>query len=410
MSRKGKGPRLYKRPAQGGRASSWVVRDGGKFVSTGVTAAPREQNPPVAAQEFLKDYLATKLSPDRKLRDIDRIPITDVLRIYFVDRMKEYDQETQKVLIDRLASAIERLDKYFGKYKLGQMTTDLTNGYVAHRTGKTVATRKGGRVGGKGGSRRDLETLRAAIGHHAKQNLHHGIVHVSLPEKGEARERWLTRSEAAQMIWVCWRHREEQTIHRGQNKGIKIKTNKHTLRHVARFLLIGLYTGTRAASIASASIHKAPGKAYVDLDEGLYYRKRIGHKATNKKQPTMPIPDRLLAHMRRWVDKGLVASHFVEWNGIAVKSVKTAMASAVEKAGIDLSEGNVTAHTLRHTAATWLMQQGVELWQAAGYLGMSEKVLIENYGHHHPDYMRGAATMITQKRKITRSKLGRRAA
>jgi len=40
---------------------------------------------------------------------------------------------------------------------------------------------------------------------------------------------------------------------------------------------------------------------------------------------------------------------------------------------------------------------------------MSEKVLIEN-GHHHPDYMRDAATLITHKRKIKRSKLGRRAA
>lgn len=327
-----------------------------------------------------------------------------------MDKIKEYDEETQKVLIDRLSSAILRLDKYFGKYKLGQITTDLTNGYVAHRTGKTVPSRKGGRVGGKGGARRDLEVMRAAIGHHAKQNLHHGIVHISMPEKGGSRERWLTRSEAARLIWTCWRYKEEQTIHRGKNKGIKIKTDKYTLRHVAKFLLIGLYTGTRAASIASASIHKAPGKAYVDLDEGLYYRKRIGHKATNKKQPTMPIPDRLLAHMRRWVDKGIVASHFVEWHGKAVMSVKTGMASAVELADLDLSEGNVTPHTLRHTAATWLMQQGVELWQASGFLGMSEKTLIENYGHHHPDYMRDAAELITKKRKVTRSRLGRRAA
>ncbi len=344
------------------------------------------------------------------MRDIDRIPIRDVLQIYLVDKLKEYDDETQQVLIDRLASAVGRLDLYFGNYKLGQITTDLTNGYVSHRTGKTVATRKGGRVGGKGGARRDLEVLRAAIGHHAKQNLHHGVVHISMPEKGGSRERWLTRSEAARLVWVCWRYKEEQTIHRGENKGVKIKTEKYTLRHVAKFILIGLYTGTRAASIASASIHKAPGKAYVDLDEGLYYRKRIGHRATNKRQPTMPIPDRLLAHMRRWVDKEIVASHFVEWHGKPVMSVKTGMTHAVELAKLDLSEGNVTPHTLRHTAATWLMQQGVELWQASGFLGMSEKTLIDNYGHHHPDYMRDAAEMITKKRAVTRSRLGRRAA
>jgi integrase len=59
--------------------------------------------------------------------------------------------------------------------------------------------------------------------------------------------------------------------------------------------------------------------------------------------------------------------------------------------------GRVTPHTLRHTAATWLMQRGVPIWQAAGYLGMSAEMIERTYGHHHPDYMRGAAQAITSK-------------
>ena len=51
----------------------------------------------------------------------------------------------------------------------------------------------------------------------------------------------------------------------------------------------------------------------------------------------------------------------------------------------------------RHTAATWLMQNGAPLWEAAGYLGMSEKTLRETYGHHHPDFMRGAVEAIGRK-------------
>jgi hypothetical protein len=51
--------------------------------------------------------------------------------------------------------------------------------------------------------------------------------------------------------------------------------------------------------------------------------------------------------------------------------------------------------TLRHTAATWLMQTGTPIWEAAGFLGMSEKVLREVSGHRHPDYLRGAADAIT---------------
>jgi hypothetical protein len=41
------------------------------------------------------------------------------------------------------------------------------------------------------------------------------------------------------------------------------------------------------------------------------------------------------------------------------------------------------------------MQPGTPIWEAAGFLGMSEKVLREVYGHHHPDHLRGAAYAIT---------------
>jgi len=54
----------------------------------------------------------------------------------------------------------------------------------------------------------------------------------------------------------------------------------------------------------------------------------------------------------------------------------------------------VTPHTLRHTAATWLMQAGVDKWEAAGFLGMSVEMLDRVYGHHHPDHLRTAARAI----------------
>jgi hypothetical protein len=45
-------------------------------------------------------------------------------------------------------------------------------------------------------------------------------------------------------------------------------------------------------------------------------------------------------------------------------------------------------------AATWLMQRGAPMWEAAGFLGMSEKALRETYGPRHPDHLRGAANAI----------------
>lgn len=376
-----KGPRLWKRPAEPKRQALWVVKDKGKRISTGCVAKPFDIHPPESAEQFLADYIAAKYAPERKMRDVDRISLADVLLIYYTDRRDQFEDKLQQRRFD---ASIGRLNEFFGSYKLSEVSQGLTDGYVKHR-------------GTAGGARRDLENLRAAINHHARQNLHRAVITVTLPPKGTARDRWLERSEAARLLWAAWRHREEQTIHRGKNKGRKIKTGKHTLRHLARFVLIGLYTGTRAAAIAAASPKREEGRAYVDLKNGIYYRLVRGKRATNKRQPPAPLPDRLLAHMRRWVDKKIVMTCFVEWNGKPVRSVKNAFARAVEVAGLDLADGNVTPHTLRHTAATWLMQRGVDPWEAAGFLGMSVKVLIDTYGHHHPNHLRGAADAITRK-------------
>ena len=94
-----------------------------------------------------------------------------------------------------------------------------------------------------------------------------------------------------------------------------------------------------------------------------------------------PIPPRLLAHMRRWTKRKLFATCFVEFNGKPVASVKKGFRSAVNLATLP---GKVTPHTLRHTSATWLMQRGVPIWEAAGFLGMSPEVLRDPYGHCHP--------------------------
>jgi integrase len=386
MSRTGQGPRLWKRRAliencKVRKNAVWIIKDGRREISTGCVATAGEQSPPEVAQQALAKYISEKYSPSRKARDIEDIDIADVLMVYLDDRTDEEAGEDK-----HLIQCIGRLNEYFGAKMLSDLNTKLCKGYVKSRPGR-------------GGARRDLEILRAAINHHAKENLHYGKVSVWLPEKGEARERWLRRSEAAAMIWKAYRYREVQTIHVGPNKGEKVITDRRPLRHVARFLLIGCYTGTRAGAIASAAKKRAPGKSFVDLERGMYYRKPIGKKETNKRQPPAPIPPRLLAHMRRWDRLGIAVEHFVEYNGKPVLSVKKAFRKVVKLCDLDLSEGNVTPHTLRHTAATWLMQAGVDLWVAAGYLGMTVETLERTYGHHHPDFLVEAVEGISRRTK-----------
>jgi integrase len=381
MPRQSRGPRLWwRKERRRGRKvvarGTWLVIDGRKQYPTGCFAGEDRK-----AQEFLAAYIAEKYSPERRLRDIESIDVADVLSVYDDDCR---ERQANKIKFDeRLA----RLVKWWGGKMLSDVTGVSCRAYTKFR-------------GNNGGSRRDLEDLRAAINHHAKEGFHRGVVRVVLPEKGLARERWLSRSEAARFIWACWRYRETQTVHNGPLKGKKIETDKRPLRHVARFTLIGLYTGTRAGAIATASPHRAEGKSFVDLQAGIFNRRAVGKRATTKRQTPVPLPDRLLVHLRRWARLGIAKSHFVEWNGKPVASVKTGFASGVRIAGLDVATGNVTPHTLRHTAATWLMQRGAPMWEAAGFLGMSEKTLRDTYGHHHPAHLRGAVDAIASRPAI----------
>src|SRR6266404_1095012 len=348
MPRPSKGARLYKRKARytDGKLvhqAVWIIKDGDSHIAKGCVAGTYETMPHREAEQALADYIAPKYQPERRRQDIEDIDCADVLSIYLSDIGEPGDQF-------EIEARIERLNEFWGGKKLSEVNAQACAAYVKHR-------------GNRGGARRDLETLRAAINHHAKEGFHRGVVRVSLPPKGEARDRWLTRSEAAALVWHCWRHREKQTIHSGRYKGEAITTDRRPLRHIARFVLIGLYTGTRAGAIASASPYAEPGRSHVDLERGIFYRK-------------------------------LIATCFVEFNGKPVASVKKGFKRAV---GLAHLPGKVTPHTLRHTAATWLMQRGVPIWEAAGFLGMSPEVLQDTYGHHHPDFLQGAAHAIGQK-------------
>ena len=371
-----KGARLWLRPARRDksgrivRKAAYIILDGGKHHSTGCFASEADR-----AERKLAEYIASKYQTTRKERDLDDIYVADVLSIYVDDCGPR--QRNRRKFDERIG----RLNDFWGGKRLSEVNGESCRAYVRER-------------GNLGGARRDLEDLRAGINHHANEGLHRSIVRVTLPEKGLARDRWLTRSEAARLLWICWRHRELQMRHRGPDKGRRLPTNRYPLRHLARFILIGLYTGTRAGAIASASPRRGEGRSFVDLERGIFYRLAEGARPSKKRRPPAPIPPRLLGHLRRWHAKDIVKEHFVEWNGKPISSVKTALKTAVRLAKLP---GKVIPHTLRHTAATWLMQSGVSMWRAAGFLGMSVETLDRVYGHHHPDYLSDAADAIGRK-------------
>jgi integrase len=165
------------------------------------------------------------------------------------------------------------------------------------------------------------------------------------------------------LIWSAWRAKQ---VMRG------IATERDVGRHVARFILVGLYTGSRHGAICGAALQPAVGRGHVDLELGVFHRRVKGARETKKRQPPVRLPDRLLTHLRRWQRLGIATHAVVEWNGKPVRSVKKSFAAAVRAAGLPTTgPDRITPHVLRHTAATWAMQNGADLWQAAGFLGMT---------------------------------------
>ena len=157
---------------------------------------------------------------------------------------------------------------------------------------------------------------------------------------------------------------------------------------------MALYTGTRAGAICNAAFTPAIGRGWLDLDAGIFHRQASGAVETKKRAPTIRIPPRLLAHIRRWHRLGLATHSVVEWQGKPVKKVKKARGAARADAGLG---PDVVPHVLRHTSATWLAQSGTPVNEICGFLGMTVEMFERVYGHHHPDYQSKAVNALSRR-------------
>jgi integrase len=103
----------------------------------------------------------------------------------------------------------------------------------------------------------------------------------------------------------------------------------------------------------------------------------------------VPISQTLRAELERAAALR-TSDYVVEYRGDRVRSIKTGFGEAVERAGLK----GVTPHVLRHTAASWMAQDGVRMEEIAGFLGNSTEVTERVYAKHSPDYMRAATAAL----------------
>lgn len=74
-----------------------------------------------------------------------------------------------------------------------------------------------------------------------------------------------------------------------------------------------------------------------------------------------------------------------------------ALACAPATLAPDRSRGEALCRVQRQAGDLSQMQKGADPWQVAGYLGMSLKVLLNTYGHHHPDCLSDAVEKIAMR-------------
>jgi integrase len=264
------------------------------------------------------------------------------------DYAREHGPETAAPW--RIASAVKSLVEFWQGRYVADVTRETCRRYEKSRN------RSAGTV------RRELGVLRAAINHAHREGRVTRTVAVRLPEKPQARDRWLTEAEAL-------------TLYRASMSEPRVRL------HLPLFILLGLYTGQRKEAILSLRW------VQVDLNAGLINFNAPGARRSNKRRAHLPIPSTLLRRLQRARQRGVELGFVVHENGQRLKDIKRGFSSACSRAGLT----GVTPHTLRHTCATWLMQRGVSLWDAAGFLGMSRETLERVYGHHHPDFLQNAA-------------------
>lgn len=390
MPRRAKGPRLYLREGRAGREAVWVIRDGTHEESTGC-GVDRSGD----AEQRLGEYIAAKWTREdagqvRSKRDPAQVSLAEVLALYTQERAPQLKADPKST-----AGFIRHLLLWWGDKMVSDVKRSTCRAYVEHRTSQAIRHGNTGRTVSAQTARRELETLNAAIGYWHGEDQLIARPKVTLPEKPESQRDALTRDQAAALLKAARGYRWNG------EKWVRLRDSAPSNRaHMKRFILLGLYTGSRSKVITTLVREESPTNPYQDLERGMIYRRGKGQAETaNKRRPVAKLPPRLLAHMRRWdrLDRARekTPATILHHGGKPVGKVRRGFEGCVRDAGLP---EDVTPHWLRHTAATWLMENGADIWDACGYLGMTPKTLIDNYGHHRPDHQSGAIRALGGKR------------
>lgn len=270
-----------------------------------------------------------------------------------IDELIDYylsDRKGRVVGYAQLASQAKSVRRLLGHIKPAFFTKDDNRGYMETRRAEGVKT---------GTVIKELVTLRSALNLAARDRVLAEKYHVELPPSPPARDRYLTREEAAKLIDAA------------------------DADHMKLFLMLAIYTGARKTAILQLTWDR------VSADNRIINYRLPDTPETKKRRAVVPTTQKLQAALSA-ARKRAKTPFVIEYRRKPVLNIKHAWKLTLERSGID----HCRPHDLRHTCATWMMQAGVKPSRVAGVLATTEKMIERVYGHHSPDYLQDAISAL----------------
>ncbi|TRZ92726.1 MAG: site-specific integrase [Rhodocyclaceae bacterium] len=293
--------------------------------------------------------------------------------------MVRYIQSTKDEMRspERVGYAVKRLQPFFTGMVLERLKRADVSSYIEKRKLEKI---------GAGTINRELDTLSAAINYARTRwdwEMNNPVSGMSLREP-EGRLRWISRAEADTLIGEAEKEARSP--------------------HLADFIRLGLNTGCRKnemLKLSWARVDLRGNRFFLDSEHTKSGKRRVVPLNGEARKALLGrarfraefCPDSI------WV--------FAHKNGEQVKFMQKGFQAACKRAAIK----DFRVHDLRHTCASWMVQQGVSLMEVRDVLGHSSIQMSERYAHLAPGQSKLAVGALDRLRSsYAEEEMGSRAA
>lgn len=269
--------------------------------------------------------------------------------------LTRYLDETQRLLKSHYAvtSILGTVRAELGEKRLIELTGPDVYGYVQTRLRQGIKPAT---------INHELSIISAAINHAVRKwgvNITNPVRHQWL-KSGPLRLRYLEKHEAKTLLDHAYKLRPD----------------------LAAFIRLALNTGCRKTELLLLK--------WTDVDMDRRFILLRPENTKGNKRRILPLNAGAIQALKHQKQGNKTEWVFARQNGERVKTFNWLFRKACKEAAIE----DFKIHDLRHTFASWLVSEGVELLKVRDLLGHSSIKMTERYAHLMPDRLLGAVTVL----------------